>query len=77
MRPSLDRAKTQAIVAGNVQCLFTARFASQRIFARIAEFESRVALADNASTSDQQAALYRQAITFYSGDLLTDCYEEW
>jgi DNA-binding SARP family transcriptional activator len=43
----------------------------------IAEFESRCALASNCSTPDQQAALYSQAITFYTADLLTDCYEEW
>ena len=43
----------------------------------IAEFESRCALADNCSAPDQRAALYSQAISFYTADLLTDCYEEW
>lgn len=43
----------------------------------VAEFESRCALADTCSAADQQAALYSQAISFYTGDLLTDCYEEW
>jgi len=43
----------------------------------VAEFESRCALAANCTTPEQQAALYSQAISFYSGDLLADCYEEW
>jgi DNA-binding SARP family transcriptional activator len=43
----------------------------------VAEFESRCTLADNCTNVDQQAALYSQAITFYTADLLTDCYEEW
>ena len=43
----------------------------------VAEFESRCALADSCSNADQQAALYSQAVTFYGGDLLADCYEEW
>jgi DNA-binding SARP family transcriptional activator len=43
----------------------------------IAEFESRCTLGDHSTSPDQQAALYSQAITFYTGDLLTDCYEEW
>jgi DNA-binding SARP family transcriptional activator len=43
----------------------------------VAEFESRCALADKATPRDQQATLYSQAISFYAGDLLTDCYEEW
>jgi DNA-binding SARP family transcriptional activator len=43
----------------------------------IAEFESRCSLGDRSSSPDQQAALYSQAVMFYTGDLLTDCYEEW
>jgi DNA-binding SARP family transcriptional activator len=43
----------------------------------VAEFESRCDLADKAESREQQAALYEQAITFYSGELLIDCYEEW
>jgi DNA-binding SARP family transcriptional activator len=43
----------------------------------VAEFESRCALAAKCSTPEQQAALYSQAVSFYTGDLLTDCYEEW
>jgi len=43
----------------------------------VAEFESRCALAERSSSSDQQATLYSQAVSFYSADLLTDCYEEW
>jgi len=43
----------------------------------VAEFESRCALAANCATADQQSAVYTQAISFYSGDLLTECYEEW
>jgi len=43
----------------------------------VAEFESRCALAANCTTPEQQAALYSQAVSFYAGDLLTDCYEEW
>jgi DNA-binding SARP family transcriptional activator len=43
----------------------------------VAEFESRCALAANCTNPEQQAALYAQAVSFYSGDLLTDCYEEW
>jgi DNA-binding SARP family transcriptional activator len=43
----------------------------------VAEFETRCSLAAAASSVEQQTALYRQAITFYSGDLLVDCYEEW
>jgi DNA-binding SARP family transcriptional activator len=43
----------------------------------VAEFESRCALADKAADRSQAVALYEQAITFYTRDLLTDCYEEW
>jgi DNA-binding SARP family transcriptional activator len=43
----------------------------------VAEFESRCALAANCATPEQQAAVYSQAASFYTGDLLTDCYEEW
>jgi DNA-binding SARP family transcriptional activator len=43
----------------------------------VAEFESRCALAANCTSPEQQATLYSQAISFYTGDLLTDCYEEW
>jgi DNA-binding SARP family transcriptional activator len=43
----------------------------------VAEFESRCALAESCASPDQQATLYTQAISFYTGDLLTDCYEEW
>jgi len=43
----------------------------------VAEFESRCTLADHTASREQQAALYGQAISFYTADLLTDCYEEW
>ena len=43
----------------------------------VAEFESRCALAASCATPEQQAALYTQAVSFYTGDLLTDCYEGW
>jgi DNA-binding SARP family transcriptional activator len=43
----------------------------------IAEFESRCALADACTAPDQQAVLFKQAVSFYTGDLLPDCYEEW
>jgi DNA-binding SARP family transcriptional activator len=43
----------------------------------VAEFESRYTLAERASSADQQAVLYSQAVSFYTADLLTDCYEEW
>jgi DNA-binding SARP family transcriptional activator len=43
----------------------------------VAEFESRCALADRTSNPDQRAVLYSQAVSFYTSDLLTDCYEAW
>jgi DNA-binding SARP family transcriptional activator len=51
--------------------------ASTDFWLDVAEFESRCTLADKSSNPDQQAELYSQAVTFYTGDLLTDCYEEW
>jgi DNA-binding SARP family transcriptional activator len=50
---------------------------SREFWLDVAEFESRCALAEQASTPDQRAALYAQAVSFYSGELLPDCYEEW
>lgn len=43
------------------------------------EFESRCTLADQIGTDapEKQAALYRQAVARYRGDLLVDCYEDW
>lgn len=45
----------------------------------VVEFETRCNWADATGTSDpeQQALLYSQAVAFYDGDLLTDCYEDW
>jgi DNA-binding SARP family transcriptional activator len=43
----------------------------------VAEFESRCQLAEQAQSPAQRAALYSQAVSFYRGDLLTDCYEDW
>ncbi|MGA7671532.1 MAG: BTAD domain-containing putative transcriptional regulator [Nitrolancea sp.] len=45
----------------------------------VAEFEHRcdwAAQLEDHST-DKAAALYRQAIDLYRGDLLTDCYDDW
>mgnify|MGYP001350331172 CR=1 FL=1 len=43
------------------------------------EFESRCTLAEQIGPDapEKQAALYRQAIACYRGDLLVDCYEDW
>ena len=43
----------------------------------VAEFESRCAFAEQAETPAQTAALYAQAVSFYRGDLLADCYDDW
>ena len=43
----------------------------------VAEFESRCALAGQAATPREQAALYAQAVALYRADLLPDCYEDW
>jgi DNA-binding SARP family transcriptional activator len=43
----------------------------------VAEFESRYALAAQASTSGQRMALLAQAVALYRADLLPDCYEDW
>ena len=43
----------------------------------VAEFESRCALAARATAAEEQAILYGQAVSFYRGDLLPDCYEQW
>ncbi len=45
----------------------------------IAEFEDRCTWAEGLGqrAPEYRAALYRQAITLYQGDLLTDCYQEW
>lgn len=45
----------------------------------IDEFESRCMLAEQIGPDapDKQAALYRQAVACYRGDLLMDCYEDW
>jgi DNA-binding SARP family transcriptional activator len=43
------------------------------------EFESRCTLAEQIGPDapDEQAALYRQAVSYYPADLLIDCYEDW
>ncbi len=43
------------------------------------EFETRCTLAEQIGreSPEKQAALYRQAIACYHGDLLVDCYEDW
>jgi DNA-binding SARP family transcriptional activator len=43
----------------------------------VAEFESRCVLAEHTDSPAQQAALLRQAVSFYRADLLMDCYEDW
>ncbi len=43
----------------------------------VAEFESRCELADHTESASQRYALYSQAVSFYRGDLLADCYEDW
>jgi DNA-binding SARP family transcriptional activator len=45
----------------------------------VVEFETRCnwAEATGNTSPQQQALLYSQAVTFYDGDLLTDCYEDW
>ncbi|MHB8644171.1 MAG: AfsR/SARP family transcriptional regulator [Thermomicrobiales bacterium] len=45
----------------------------------VVEFETRCnwAEASGRTSPEQQATLYSQAVTFYEGDLLTDCYEDW
>lgn len=45
----------------------------------VVEFETRCNWAEAASgmSTEQQALLYSQAVSFYDGDLLTDCYEDW
>jgi DNA-binding SARP family transcriptional activator len=43
----------------------------------VAEFESRVQLAEQTEILEQRFALYSQAINLYRGDLLEDCYEDW
>jgi DNA-binding SARP family transcriptional activator len=45
----------------------------------VAEFETRCAWGDEAGnrSPDQQAEFYRQAIAYYTTDLLVDCYDDW
>lgn len=43
----------------------------------VAEFESRCIAAERTASPAEQIALYQQAVTFYRGDLLQDCYEDW
>lgn len=45
----------------------------------VAEFETRCAWGDEAGnhSPEQQAEFYRQAITYYTTDLLVDCYDDW
>lgn len=45
----------------------------------VVEFEARCTWAEATGgvSPEQQALLYSQAVTFYDGDLLTDCYEDW
>jgi DNA-binding SARP family transcriptional activator len=45
----------------------------------VAEFERCCQLAEQvpATSPEEQAALYQQAVSLYTADLLVDCYEEW
>jgi DNA-binding SARP family transcriptional activator len=43
----------------------------------VAEFESRCVAAEQTTVEAERFALYQQAVSFYRGDLLTDCYEDW
>jgi DNA-binding SARP family transcriptional activator len=45
----------------------------------VVEFETRCNWAEASAgmSAEQQALLYGQAVSFYDGDLLTDCYEDW
>lgn len=45
----------------------------------VAEFETRISWAEQMydNAPEQRAALYRQAISLYQGDLLIDCYDDW
>lgn len=45
----------------------------------VVEFETRCnwAEASGSMSAEQQALLYSQAVSFYDGDLLTDCYDDW
>ena len=43
----------------------------------VAEFESRCAWAERVDAPEQQAVLYRQAVSCYRADLLVECYEDW
>jgi DNA-binding SARP family transcriptional activator len=45
----------------------------------VAEFEARCSLAAQLGpdAEQQQAVLYQQAVVLYTGDLLTDCYDDW
>ena len=45
----------------------------------VIEFETRCnwAEATGGASPEQRAMLYSQAVSFYDGDLLTDCYEDW
>ena len=47
------------------------------VWVDVAEFESRCSLAERAETPAARAALESQAVSFYAGDLLADCYEDW
>ncbi len=49
------------------------------VFVDVIDFERRCALADGwpAADVDRQAAMRRDAVAVYRGDLLADCYEEW
>jgi DNA-binding SARP family transcriptional activator len=47
------------------------------VWVDVSEFESRCALAERAQTPETRAALEAQAVTFYTGDLMADCYEDW
>jgi len=50
---------------------------ASKVWIDAAEFESRCALAEQSADREQQIALYAQAVSFYQGDLLPDCYEDW
>jgi DNA-binding SARP family transcriptional activator len=55
----------------------TVAFNGASVWLDVAEFESRCELAEKEETPALRATLCSQAISFYRGDLLPDCYEDW
>ncbi len=51
--------------------------AASDVWLDVAEFESRCAAAEQTANVAEQIALYQQAVSFYRGELLPDCYEDW